>query len=99
MNRAELKELLPLMQAWADGKTLQVRNFVDWQTIEHPTWSQSASNYRIKPETGKYRVALCRGVKFAEIYPAITRSPDMAARWEETGLVDRWLTDWIEYEV
>lgn len=57
MTREEAKELLPIIQAFAEGKTLQYR--VDeenntWENIINPKFIGLPSNYRIKPEP-KYR--------------------------------------------
>ena len=56
MTRKELKELLPIMQAWAEGKTIQC-NFGDgWidTGIDLDLLLGDVSKYRIKPEP-KYR--------------------------------------------
>lgn len=58
MNRIEAKEFLPLMQAYAEGKTIQQRRQVgyddEWFDVEYPSWEGIPSDYRIKPEP-KYR--------------------------------------------
>ena len=54
MTREEAKELLPIIQAFAEGKKIEGReNGEDWYDIEVPTWSPKFV-YRIKPEP-KYR--------------------------------------------
>ena len=57
MTREEIKELLPIMQAWAEGKAIQFRKkgtseWVDF--YEDDLRVSSAYYYRIKPEP-KYR--------------------------------------------
>ena len=58
MTREEAKELLPIMQAFAEGKKIQYRNYYDeWMDIkenEEVNFISSPSNYRIKPKP-KYR--------------------------------------------
>ena len=57
MTREEAKELLPIMQAFADGKTIQIKKEGDWLEVGENTevyFSESPSDYRIKPEP-KYR--------------------------------------------
>lgn len=57
MTREEVKELLPIMQAFADGKTIQIKKEGDWLEVGENTevyFSESPSDYRIKPES-KYR--------------------------------------------
>ena len=57
MTREEIKELLPIMQAWAEGKAIQFRKkgTVEWVDLyEDDLRVSSAYHYRIKPES-KYR--------------------------------------------
>ena len=57
MTRKEVKELLPIMQAFAEGKTIQIKKEGDWLEVGENTevyFSESPSDYRIKPEP-KYR--------------------------------------------
>ena len=54
MTREEAKELLPIIQAFAEGKAIQFKTkYVDWIETDCPTWVKQ-SQYRIKPEP-KYR--------------------------------------------
>ena len=54
MTREEAKELLPIMQAFAEGKTIEYRESGGaWKVARTPTWS-SCLFYRIKPEP-RYR--------------------------------------------
>ena len=54
MLRKEAKELLPIIQAFAEGKAIQYKTkYVDWIETDCPTWVKQ-SQYRIKPEP-KYR--------------------------------------------
>lgn len=56
MNREEAKELLTIIKAFAEGKTVQIYNSTEnvWLDIKAPDFSSNPSNYRIKPEP-KYR--------------------------------------------
>ncbi len=55
MNRQQAKELLPIIQAFAEGKTIQVREDIDWCYLGNETdFNLSPQRYRIKPEP-KYR--------------------------------------------
>ena len=55
MNRQEAKELLPVIQAFAEGKTVQFKNsFEDWIDCDNIIFNRPSKNYRIKPEP-KYR--------------------------------------------
>ena len=54
MTRKEAKELLPIIQAYAEGKTIQYKNeHGSWIEIDCPIWSKYCQ-YRIKPQP-KYR--------------------------------------------
>lgn len=54
MTREEAKELLPIIQAWADGKIIQVREKGRWVELCIDDFTRSPDMYRIKPEP-KYR--------------------------------------------
>lgn len=55
MTREEAKELLPIIQALAEGKTIQLKSDTNiWVDIRNPNFNMKPSDYRIKPEP-KYR--------------------------------------------
>ena len=54
MTREEIKELLPIMQAWAEGKTIQVKEKGRWVELCIDDFTRSPDRYRINPEP-KYR--------------------------------------------
>lgn len=56
MNREQLKELLPIIQAAVEGKTIEFRDsdYKHWQELTNPAFNLDVYNYRIKPEP-KYR--------------------------------------------
>lgn len=59
MTREEAKKLLPIIQAFAEGKTIQYKNNYDtWRSVSNENSSmlfdKDPSKYRIKPEP-KYR--------------------------------------------
>lgn len=54
MNRNQAKELLPFIQAFAEGKAIQQTDGYDWYDLDDPDFMASGSSYRIKPEL-KYR--------------------------------------------
>ena len=54
MTREQAKELLPIIQAFAEGKTIEFRNSDgEWEEAHSPTWNIRLI-YRIKQEP-KYR--------------------------------------------
>ena len=59
MTREEAKELLPIIQAFAEGKTIQVKitdnRWYDWKDkTDELNFNSGPQSYRIKPEP-KYR--------------------------------------------
>lgn len=55
MNRQQAKELLPIIQAFAEGKTIQVQEDIDWCYLGNDAdFNLNPSRYRIKPDP-KYR--------------------------------------------
>ena len=56
MTREEAKELLPIIQAFAEGKTIEIGDNRGWRDliIDSPKFDCEPSCYRIKPEP-KYR--------------------------------------------
>lgn len=54
MTREEAKEWLPIIQAYAEGKTIERKNLSgSWTEATCPSWANNIE-YRIKPEP-KYR--------------------------------------------
>lgn len=56
MNREQLKELLPIIQAAVEGKAIEFRDsdYKHWQELTNPAFNLDVYKYRIKPEP-KYR--------------------------------------------
>lgn len=56
MTREEAKELLPIIQAWAEGKPIEIGDTLGWKDliVESPNFNCKPSCYRIKPEP-RYR--------------------------------------------
>lgn len=52
MNRQEAKKLLPIIQAYAEGKTIQVKAIdgIWYDDEDMVKFDSSPQNYRIKPE-------------------------------------------------
>ena len=55
MTREEAKQLLPIIQAFAEGKTIQyydsLIDIADWEDCENPDFENLTYKFRIKPET------------------------------------------------
>ena len=54
MTREEAKEILPIIQAWVEGKNIQFLSDGEWQDISQADFTCYPDKYRIKPEP-KYR--------------------------------------------
>lgn len=56
MNRKEATKLLPIIQAYAEGKEIEIfdKTTKMWKTVMLPLFDCDSSSYRIKPES-KYR--------------------------------------------
>lgn len=50
MNKDNAKEYLYLVQALAEGKTIQTKNICGWTDMGEIHFIDRASSYRIKPE-------------------------------------------------
>lgn len=91
--------------AFAEGKQLQWENVIngDWHDFDMETedgpWADMAVNWRVKPESRWYRVALFKDAngKFW------TQSADSQTLDEEAFTMNeefvKWLTDRVEYEL
>lgn len=55
MTRKEVKELLPIIKAFCDGKTIQHLDIIKdkWEDIDEFVYHGSVKSYRIKPEPFK----------------------------------------------
>lgn len=52
MTREELKQLLPIMQEFANGKTIQFATTEGtWKDLEKPLWTYNPEAYRVKPKS------------------------------------------------
>lgn len=54
MNRKEAKQLLPIIQAFAEGKGVETKTGSGWISIENMSFAGNPDSYRILPEP-KYR--------------------------------------------
>jgi hypothetical protein len=82
MNRKRVKELLPVFQAYADGKEIEFLDRGRWIGFKEnnpPIWMDGVI-YRIKPEPKKR--LMTRG----EVLYKVTNTPGMVVR-QDKGLV------------
>ena len=57
MNRKEAKLLMPVIQAFADGKDVETKTSSGWISIENMSFAGNPDSYRIKPEPKYYPFA------------------------------------------
>lgn len=98
MNKENAKDFLPLVQALANGKTIQGNHKIDgWSDLENVKFDDNnTSNYRVKPEPVKqwYRVA-----EFSGMGCIIVENADAETTTSRAIRFIRWLTDRIYYTV
>ena len=86
MTREEAKELLPIIQAYAEGKTIEERDpHGDWKEAKNPIFTDSliysCVEYRIKPES-KYRPFKTKEECWEEM---LKHQPFGWVKYKETG--------------
>ena len=58
MNKETAKDFLPIVQALADGKTIQLMNCGEWFNVSSPDFSSLPCNYRIKPDPREWKACV-----------------------------------------
>jgi hypothetical protein len=97
--------------AWAEGKTIQYKSrdtsvWKDWQdsTYSNIPPFNSAYEFRVKPNTIKYRLYLCNYtddiVNYARmVYCSNDENIELKNKIENNPTFDKCITDWIEVEL
>ena len=97
MNRVKAKELLPIIQAFAEGKEIQYKykGQLSWEMCINPQWDYD-TEFRITPEKKWYRPAQMRekNIINADSSEYGYNEKDV----EQFKSFVRWLTDRIYYE-
>jgi hypothetical protein len=60
MTPENAKALLPIITAFAEGKTVQYRFDGSWTEVANADFSNAPENYRIKPEIMRVRVMIAK---------------------------------------
>jgi hypothetical protein len=111
MTPEHVKALLPVLQAFADGQPVQAKAITEvykseWKDVSDPHWAVEYYEYRIKPETVKYRRYLYRHHRAGvECHAAVdvvrgdhVKGTDGVV--EKSSSFIRWIdTEWQEVEV
>lgn len=91
--------------AWAEGKTIQVlcsgdHYWYDWKLDDVAPAFCRDNEYRVKPETIRYRTYLLRTVGVSRHYVCtVSEEANKEDPREEWDLFVRWLGDWQEVEI
>jgi len=91
-----------LVRAWLDGKTIQFRENADiWLDMDGPDvatkmphFYRSGTEYRVKPVTIRYRVALMTYGSVQRTYSVDSLEREQRAANDPTFV--RWISDWTE---
>lgn len=81
MNASNAKDYLPLVQALADGKTIQSNHNGEWFDLPSPSFCDQISLYRIKPEPSpeslemaNYLEEMAKSIREMKVQPHDIRS-------------------------
>jgi hypothetical protein len=94
--------LADILIALAEGKPVQWRHkkgcklWNDFSSTPRGIKLWDDCEYRIKPETKKYRVSL--HTMSGRTFLFISEEDDIAAVREDADSFVRWISDWVEYE-
>ncbi len=71
MNKEETKKAIEVMQAFVDGKKIQVKAKMDWDSMEdlveeEPLWDWQTFQYRIKPSPRVFYAVQKQGHRFPD---------------------------------
>lgn len=88
-----------LIKRWADGAIIQFKSYRTSEWIDcdsEPSWDMSVQ-YRVKPETVRYRVSLHKD--YLGCFYTMVSDDSEEENGNRTNQFVRWLTDWQEVEV
>lgn len=86
MNPQNAHEYLPLVQALADGKTLQLEGYAGWVDLnDEICFGATPQDYRIKPEPRTFEIV--RSKLTGDIYSAETYDGS-SPNWEYITVVE-----------
>jgi hypothetical protein len=88
-----------LIKKWADDDSIVIQSKMPdgaWVDSSYPCWNKT-TEYRIKPETIRYRVALMY-VGTCNYAQSVNDESEAAMLYTGKNFI-KWLTDWIEVEI
>lgn len=104
MRQSDALAFLPLIKAWGEGKTIQLISGGCWTDLKKDllNFHYSVNQYRIKPETIKYRKYLARCGWDYELAARVftVHNDGEVSRIEPHPSFIRWIdTEWQELEI
>lgn len=84
MNKENAKDYLPLVQALAEGKAIQVRGSNGWNELANYDFTSPPDHYRIKPEPREVWVNYYPG---RDISVGCYQTKELAAKWAADGAI------------
>jgi hypothetical protein len=85
VDREQAKALLPIITAYAEGKTIQFLSIAsnNWETSAGYSFAESVDRYRIKPEPKEWWIAIdCDGEEYT--YPSLKDAEEDKANGSQT---------------
>lgn len=68
MTREHAKQLLPIIQAFAEGEEIEYLNTEGkWTTADYPGFSSDPERYRIKPKPREFKLHIKRNINLTYI--------------------------------
>jgi len=101
MNKDNARDYLPLVQALAEGKTIEFLNSnAQWEDCEYPSFNQMPVRYRIKPEPKKIHLNIAFHKDKSGYWCRLVTGNTVTdlARVEQSDSFVKWL-DHLEYEL
>lgn len=96
MTPQQAKELLPIITAFAEGKQIQLKTiYSTWIDSNEFAFGSDASNYRIKPEPQRIRIAKTRYFMEKDTYLGIVSEQYWKQKETNPDFVS-WVSDIIE---
>ena len=86
MNQQNAREYMPLVQALANGLTIQEDFFGKWCDTETPSFQMEAKYYRIKPKPRTFEIV--RNNLTGSIYSADTYDGSDPNMWERITVTE-----------